>query len=58
MSKAQHFRTWTTLSTPAANDLTELLEQGWDTISVVRGSDDAYIVYLKRIESKEDGKDG
>lgn len=58
MSRPRHFKTWTTFSKPAASELSELLDLGWDTVSIVRGGDGEYTVYLKRIESGEGQSDG
>ena len=51
MSKAQHFKSVWSEAAPAAGDLSELLDYGWDTVSIVH-SQDRYITYLKRVETK------
>ena len=53
MSKAQHFRAVSSHAAPTASDLSELLELGWDTVSIVRDGQGSYITYLKRLSPKE-----
>ena len=55
MSKPQHFKIITKDSRPTTSLLSDQLDAGWDTVSILRGAGKygGYTIYLKRIAAKE-----
>ena len=55
MSKPQHFKTITKDTMPTASLLSDQLENGWDTVSIVQGGGayGGYTIYLKRMVTKD-----
>jgi hypothetical protein len=58
MSKPQHFKTMTRPAIPAASELSEQLEAGWEAVAIVNGAPGSFTTYFKRVAAKEGRADG